>query len=263
MSTDPMPLDRRHLARPRTDHMPHPPTRHLMRAATLGRLVFANRYDVRIHHIDRMPASGALLITSNHLGMLDGPLLCAHAARPVHALMKREMFAGALGRVFFRLGQIPVERDHVDPRAVKLAIRVLRDEGVVAIYPEGSRGRGDVAHSRLGAAYLSLCTGAPILPVACLGTRAPGASISAPPPNGTRLDLVFGEPFAMQRVEWPRTKALVTSSAEEVRRRLAAHVQQACALTGQDLPGPAPDAARDAANRSRAEVGPEAGELSG
>ena len=257
------PPDERHLARPRTDDVARLPSRHLATAAPVGRAYLARRYDVRVHRLERVPAAGPVLIASNHLGVLDGPVLVAHAPRPVHTLVKREMFEGWLGKVGLALGQIPVERQRVDPRAIKLALRVLRDGGVVGIYPEGSRGAGDVAHSRLGAAYLSLCTGAPILPVACLGTREPGASISAPPRRGSRIDLVFGEPFGVDPVEWPRTKPLVAATAEAVRQRLADHVRDACSLTGQRLPGRAPDELRDAADRSRAEVGPEAGELSG
>lgn len=255
--------DERHLARPRTDNVAPLPSRHLAAAAPVGRTYLARRYDVRVHHVERVPGAGPVLMASNHLGVLDGPVLVAHAPRPVHTLVKREMFDGWLGKVGRALGQIPVERLRVDPRAIKLALRVLRDGGVVGIYPEGSRGAGDVAHSRLGVAYLGLCTGAPILPVACLGTREPGASISALPRRGTRIDLVFGEPFSVDPVEWPRTKLLVAATAETVRRRLADHVQDACALTGQRLPGKAPDELRDAADRSRAEVGPEAGEMSG
>jgi 1-acyl-sn-glycerol-3-phosphate acyltransferase len=181
----------------------------------------------------------------------------------VHGVVKREIFAGRLGGALFRLGQIPIDRENVDIGAVKQMLRVLRDDGVVAIYPEGVRGAGDVAHSRLGAAYLTLCSGAPVVPVACLGTRLPGASVSSPPPRGSRVYVVYGAPYRLDPVPWPRRKAHVASVAEILRAHLAAHVQAACAATGEALPGPAPDEVKDIAGRHGPEVGPEAAEVAG
>jgi 1-acyl-sn-glycerol-3-phosphate acyltransferase len=250
-----------HLRLPRTVGVPYPPTRGLGPLYRFGRFLLSGRYDIHIHHAERIPSTGPVLITSNHVGVLDGPTLAAYSPRVVHALVKREMFDGRLGPFLARTGQISIERELVDPFAVKRALRVLRDGGVVAIYPEGSRGGGEVAHSRLGAAYLALCTGAAVVPLASLGTRMAGASVSALPPRGSRIDLVFGEASAVGRVDWPRRKSVVAPLAEEIRVRLAEHVRDACALTGQRLPGPAPDEVEDIAGRQGLEVGPDADEL--
>ncbi|MDQ4084536.1 MAG: 1-acyl-sn-glycerol-3-phosphate acyltransferase, partial [Actinomycetota bacterium] len=188
--------------------------------------------------------------------------LTASAPRPVHALVKREMFQGMGGPLFRGLGQIAIERIGVDPFPVKQSVRVLRDGGVVAIYPEGTRGRGDVAHSRLGAAYLAMVTGAPVVPVAHLGTRTDGESVHAVPARGSRLDVVFGTPLRGPRppVPWPRRQADVEGLAEELRVALARHVQYAVLLTGRQLPGEPPDVLEDAPGRGGHEVGPESEE---
>jgi 1-acyl-sn-glycerol-3-phosphate acyltransferase len=253
----------RHTQLPRTDEVPALRTALLPRAARVARVYFSRRYDVRLSGGEHVPTSGPVLFTANHLGILDGPLLVAYAPRLVHGVVKREIFAGRVGQVLFRLGQIPIDRETVDIRAVKQMLRALRDDGVVAIYPEGVRGAGDVAHSRLGAAYLALCSGAPVVPVACLGTRLPGASVSAMPPRGSRVHVVYGAPYHIDQVPWPRRKAEVASVAETLRAHLAAHVQAACAATGESLPGPAPDEVKDIAGRHGPEVGPQAAEVAG
>jgi 1-acyl-sn-glycerol-3-phosphate acyltransferase len=251
-----------HEGLPRTDGVPAPPESPLRLLRPMGAQALRRWYDVRIHGPEQVPSNGPLLLAGNHIGLFDGPLLTAFVPRPVHALVKREMFAGLGGPLFRHLGQIPVERSGVDPFAVKQSVRVLRDGGVVAIYPEGTRGRGDVAHSRLGAAYLALVTGAPVVPVAHLGTRIDGESVHAVPSRGSRVDIVFG-PLLREScppVAWPRRQAAVQALAEDLRARLARHVQDAVLLTGRGLPGEPPDAFEDAAGRRGHEVGPQSEE---
>ena len=102
-------------------------------------------------------------------------------------------------------------------------MKVLVGGGALSIYPEGARGRGDVARTKGGAAYLALVTGAPVVPVACLGTRLDGASLESKPPYGSRFDLVIGEACASTPYpgQGPRTGR---RRAVEIQRALAAHV---------------------------------------
>ena len=74
-----------------------------------------------------MPAAGPVIFASNHVGVIDGPLLAIFAPRPVHVLTKMEMFRGSLGWFLWRSGQIPLDRFNPDPRAVKTCLRALRD----------------------------------------------------------------------------------------------------------------------------------------
>jgi 1-acyl-sn-glycerol-3-phosphate acyltransferase len=247
---------------PRTVAVPAPPAAPLRVARRVAASLLRRRYEVRVHGAEHVPADGPVLLSCNHIGLFDGPLLTAVAPRPVHTLVKREMFTAPGGWLFGALGQISVERSAVDVFAVKQMIRVLRDGGVVAVYPEGSRGRGDVTHSRLGVAYLAMVTGAVVVPVAHLGTRSHGASVHAAPTRGARLDVVFGEPLRAARppVAWPRRKGQVEFLAEQLRVGLARHVHDAVLLTGQDLPAAPPDADDDTAGRRGHEVGPHAEE---
>lgn len=247
---------------PRTTDVAAPPRMPLRVARRAAAWLLRRWYSVAVHGAEQVPRSGPVVLTCNHIGLFDGPILSAVAPRAVHALIKREMFEGLGGRLFGALGQISIERMVVDPFAVKQAVRVLRDGGVVAVYPEGTRGRGDVAHSRLGTAYLAMVTGAAVVPVAHLGTRLDGESIHAVPHRGTRIDVVFGEPLrpAQALVPWPRRQAAVEILAEELRVGLAGHVQDAVLLTGQQLPDHPPDEVEDVAGRGGHEVGPESEE---
>lgn len=208
----------------------------------IGSALLRRWYDVHIHRDDLVPRMGPVLLAPNHTGYLDGPLLVATAPRPVHAMVKREMFKGAFRPVLNACGQIPLDRFNVDPRAVKLALRVLRDDKVLAIYPEGSRGAGDGRFVKRGWAYLATVTGAPVVPVAVFGSRLPGTSVSDLPPRGHRVDVVYGEPIQVTARAWPRRSADVLTLTEDLQKRFMEHIEETQRMCGGILPGAAPDA---------------------
>ncbi|WP_278255826.1 lysophospholipid acyltransferase family protein [Nocardioides convexus] len=165
-----------HSQAPRSDRVAAPARRLLVGGRPASRWLIRRRYDVRVRHPERFPVSGPVVVAGNHVGFVDGPLMAIFAPRPVHALTKEEMFAGPLGWFLRRAGQVPLDRQHTDPRAVRTALRVLRDGHAVGVFPEGSRGAGDLEIFHTGAAYLALVTGAPVVPLTFLGTREPGGS---------------------------------------------------------------------------------------
>ena len=205
-----------------------------------GRALISRRYDVRVYGADRVPATGAQVLAANHMGWWDGPLMIAHHPRPVHALTKREMFEGRLGTFLHAVGQIRLDREGADLTALRSCLRVLRDGGVVGIFPEGTRGSGDLALVRSGAAYLASVTGAPIVPLIFLGTRSPGATSDVRPPRGSRIDLVYGVPFSVPRLSFPRRQVDVRAARDVVRARMRSLLDEALEITGGALPGPIP-----------------------
>ena len=195
------------------------------------------RYDLTVHHDERFPRRGPLLLAPNHLGLLDGPLLGAMAPRMLHQLGKIEAFGGLQGMLLRLAGQIPVDRSTYDVGAIRQAIQVLRDGRAMSVYPEGTRGPGDFRRVRPGVAYLAMVTGAQILPVALLGTRQPGGDVEHYAPRGSRVDVVYGEPFTVERVPFPRRHSDIRVVADQIGDVLRAHVQAAVAATGNPLPG--------------------------
>jgi 1-acyl-sn-glycerol-3-phosphate acyltransferase len=206
----------------------------------LARWLIRRRYDVRVHGTAHVPTRGPVIYASNHVGVVDGPLLAIFAPRPAHALTKEEMFKGLLGWLLIRSGQIPLDRFHSDPGAVKTCLRVLRNGGAIGIYPEGSRGPGDLERFHRGAGYLALVSGAPVIPVTMLGSREPGTHHNALPRRGARIDLVFGEAYRIEALPWPRTREQVEKSSLLLREHMLVQLDRARASTGRELPGPLP-----------------------
>ena len=222
------------------DATPHPRRLPLSLVRSPGRWLLRQRWPITVTGADLVPSTGPVVLAGNHLGLLDGPMLTVCTPRPVHALVKQEMYAGRLGPVLRAAGQIPLDRFVVDPGAVKTTLRVLRDGGAIGIFPEGRRGPGDLGRFHHGAAYLALVSGAPVVPVTFLGTRAPGGHIESLPPAGTPLDLVFGEPWRVERQPWPRRREQVLHASALLLQHMRAAQERALAVTGQTLPGPLP-----------------------
>ncbi|TIC86648.1 1-acyl-sn-glycerol-3-phosphate acyltransferase [Nocardioides sp. GY 10127] len=228
-----------HARAPRTDSTRHPARYLLHPLRPISRWIIRRRWDVRVHGAHRMP-SGPVLLAANHAGVADGPLLAIFAPRPVHALTKAEMFGGALGRFLLSSGQVPVERFGADVAAVRTCVRVLRDGGVVGIFPEGRRGDGELQRCHGGVAYLALVTGADVVPVTFFGTREPGGRSGSLPPWGRRIDIVVGEPTRLEQQDWPRTQEHVHDATVLLHRHLREQLAAAKAETGRRLPGPLP-----------------------
>lgn len=234
-----------HLQQPRSDAV-RPPARWLLvRGRPTSRWLIRRRYDVRVHHAEKFPAHGPVVVAGNHVGFVDGPLMAIFAPRPVHALTKEEMFNGALGWFLRRAGQVPLDRFHTDPLAVRTALRVLRDGHAVGVFPEGTRGPGDLQEFHTGAAYLALVTGAPVVPLTFLGTREPGGTSSSLPPKRATIDIVVGDPMAVDAVSWPRTRDHVRLTSAALRAHMRSGLADALEETGRSLPGPLPQGDRD------------------
>lgn len=182
----------------------------------------------------RVPATGPVILAVNHAHNIDGPILMGTAPRPVHFLIKKEAFIGPLDPFLTGIGQLKVDRTSADRAAVTSALGVLEDGGVLGIFPEGTRGGGDFSSIRAGLAYFAVRSGAPILPVAVLGSsERTGRLIRALPPLRSRVDIVFGDPFAAGDGSGLRTRKALDEATVRIQERLTAHLENARRLTGR------------------------------
>ncbi|MEU3527490.1 lysophospholipid acyltransferase family protein [Streptomyces sp. NPDC038707] len=182
----------------------------------------------------RVPATGPVILAVNHSHNIDGPMVMGVAPRPTHFLIKKEAFVGPLGAFLTGIGQLKVDRATADRGAISQALGVLADGGVLGIFPEGTRGEGDFAALRAGLAYFAVRSGAPIVPVAVLGsTERPGRLAKALPPLRSRVDVVFGDPFDAGDGSGRRTRAALDTATERIRRQLTSHLENARRLTGR------------------------------
>jgi 1-acyl-sn-glycerol-3-phosphate acyltransferase len=182
----------------------------------------------------KVPAAGPVILAVNHSHNIDGPMVMGVTPRPTHFLIKKEAFVGPLDPFLTGIGQLKVDRTAADRTAITRALGVLETGGVLGIFPEGTRGGGDFASLRAGLAYFAVRSGAPIVPVAVLGSAdRPGRVIKALPPLRARIDVVYGEPFEAGDGTGRRTRAALDAATERVQKQLTAHLENARRLTGR------------------------------
>jgi len=152
----------------------------------------------KISYIDtaNIPKTGPLIIASNHASHLDPPLIGAGVPRKVTFIAKQELFSVPfVGWWMKQIGQISVARGGGGKEALATAEEVLRNDGCIIIFPEGTRTKsGRMQRGRTGVAVLALRTGAPVIPAAVEGTfEAFGHGKKIPKPG--RVTVQFGKPL--------------------------------------------------------------------
>jgi 1-acyl-sn-glycerol-3-phosphate acyltransferase len=182
----------------------------------------------------RVPAAGPVILAVNHAHNIDGPMLMGTAPRPVHFLIKKEAFVGPLDPFLIGIGQVKVDRTTADRTAITAALGVLDNGGVLGIFPEGTRGGGDFASLRAGLAYFAVRSGAPIVPVAVLGsTERRGRLMKGLPPLRSKVDVVFGDAFEAGDGSGRRTRKALDEATVRIQEHLTAHLADAKRLTGR------------------------------
>ena len=185
-----------------------------------------------LHHV---PATGGVILASNHLSFADSVVIPCVVPRKVVFLAKSDYFTGtglkgALQRGWFEgMGMVPVDRDDTKAAlaSLDLALEVLGRGEAFGIYPEGTRSRdGRLYRGRTGVAHLALTSGAPVLPVGLIGTQAI-QPVGSRLPKLAKVTVRFGEPLRFEGVPAGRARREVTDE-------VMAAIQ---ALSGQEPAG--------------------------
>jgi glycerol-3-phosphate dehydrogenase (NAD(P)+) len=160
--------------------------RHLTRARNKGvnpfvywivRALFQPFFHIyfRMSRIGRehIPADGPVIFAANHRSFLDPFVIACMSRRPLYYVAKKELFAKPLTAWFLNsLGAFPIDRGHADQDAMSTAREILERGDAVLIFPEGTRIRpGTLGTPKRGVGRLALETGAPVVPVAVIGTE--------------------------------------------------------------------------------------------
>ncbi len=120
---------------------------------------------------ENVPRSGALIVSLNHIFILDALVIFAAVPRRMTVFAARKWRRTPFGWLMTLVARaIYVNRGEVDRVALSKALAVLRDGGTLGVAPEGTRSRtGGLAAGKDGVVYMASRTGALILPIAIWG----------------------------------------------------------------------------------------------
>ena len=223
-------------------------------ARMLVRPVLRSWYRLVVLGADQVPAAGPVIVASNHVGILDGPLLLASTPRPVRIMAGQDAFAAPLDGIMAKAGLIGLRPGVAPYSAVADASATLAEDGGVALFPEGRRGTGRVLSISHVVALLALRTGATVVPAAIAGTRRDGMDADALPRRRSRVAVMFGAPFTVTSDRDHSSRTVIAGAGEAIRQRmadLAAEVELATAIR---LPDQVPEHPRGSRERDYEEA---------
>jgi 1-acyl-sn-glycerol-3-phosphate acyltransferase len=152
---------------------------------------------------ENIPDTGPAILASNHLSVVDSIYLPLMVRRPVSFAAKAEYFNGTglrdrlVGAYLRSTNQLSTDRTggRAAMAMLEAAVSHLNSGELFGIYPEGTRSPdGRLYRGRSGVGYLALQSGAPVIPVAMIGTDhilPPGHQI----PRPGKIEIRIGEPL--------------------------------------------------------------------
>ena len=162
--------------------------------------LFRGWFRMHVSGVECVPKEGAAIVAPNHKSFWDSFFLgIAIPGRHLRFMGKTELFEGRRARLLVRLGAFPVRRGESDADALETAREILRQGGLLALFPEGTRIRDpdELGDPKRGAGRLALESGAPLIPAAITGTDNLFVGPIAKP---KRVQVAFSKPIPVSEL---------------------------------------------------------------
>lgn len=143
-----------------------------------------------VEGLENIPKDKGVIFCSNHISMLDPVLWVIVVRQRLCFMSKKEMFNNKiLAWLLKKLDVFPVDREGKDLKAIKTAIKTVKENRVLGIYPEGTRSKdGTPQQAKPGVSYIARSAKCDVVPAAikCKGKLRPFK----------RVKMVVGNPIS-------------------------------------------------------------------
>ncbi|MBL5767322.1 lysophospholipid acyltransferase family protein [Heyndrickxia sporothermodurans] len=161
--------------------------------------IFKPLFRIQVIGLENFPKSGGVLLCPNHIDNLDPPVVGITAPRPVIFMGKEELFKTPVIKTLMKhLNVFPVKRGMNDREALRKGLKVLKDNQVLGLFPEGKRSKtGELGEGLSGAGFFALRSEAAVVPCAIIGPYKPFK----------KLKVVYGQPIDMKELREKKASA--------------------------------------------------------
>jgi len=133
-------------------------------------IIFKLFFRLKVTGQENIPQDGPFIIVANHSSLLD-PIILGVSIEPIIIFVAAAYLFEIrwLGYLLRKANSIPIQREN-DIKAIKQALKILQQDGILGIFPEGGIDRQkNNLPVRAGAAYLATKVGVPIVPIKIKG----------------------------------------------------------------------------------------------
>lgn len=174
---------------------------------------FAFRMDIQGE--ENIPPEGGVVLCCNHMSNLDPTTMAGFVRRPVRYIAKKELFEKRWSaKLLSALGAFPVDRQTTDMKALKTAIKLLKNGEALGIFAEGTRVKeGEAKAAKAGVALFALKGEAPIVPI-CISSKYKFRSV---------VHIRYGKPIYLDEYKGQK---VTTEMMEEITEKVMEKVRE-------------------------------------
>ena len=181
----------------------------------LARIIFR----IKIFQRENIPPKGPFILACNHISYYDPPLVGSFLYQEIHFMAKKELFRNRLfGALISYFHAHPINRRGFDKAAIDMAIDVLKSEGGIIIFPEGTRAKeGVFLPPRPGIGMIAAMSGAPVIPAYIHGSNRLSACLM----GKETLGIIYGRAMAGEKIaSYAKEKDGYRRLAEDIMNRI-------------------------------------------
>ena len=163
---------------------------------------FSTFYDYSTAGMRNVPLTGSVIFAANHISFYDPPAIGAQVHRPFNYFARDTLYKGLFGKALLKLETIPVARNNADVKSLKALFKALKNNGAVAMYPEGTRSAdGKLAEPKPGAGMIACKSKATVIPTRIFGTFEAYGRNHKLPTLGGPIHIVYGKPMTVAELD--------------------------------------------------------------
>lgn len=156
---------------------------------------------------ENIPKKDGCVIACNHIHAFDPAMLIYSIRRTIHFIAKKELFEGKMKWFYLSYGAIPVDRDKKNPLALAVAEDFLKKDGIVGIFPEGTRNKnGGLLPFKFGAVKMASSSGVVIVPCVITGKYK----------VFKRIQIRYGKPLDISNMDLEKANELLRNTMLEM-----------------------------------------------